>query len=140
MPTVTFRSTLFVLASPSKYDDHMVVNERPSIDLNCPLCLYLLSRPKKLNPCGHNFCHSCIGQWFSIYQNCPLCRAPCCLRDIVQAGEEITQPLSQLTFKCKHPGCDAEGTARNIGFHEVTCLFNPSRGFDSIYNLFYVLS
>ena len=43
---------------------------------DCPICGDRLEEnPITVLQCGHRFCTSCIDQWFSRRQTCPLCRA-----------------------------------------------------------------
>ena len=46
-------------------------------DLLCPICLDLLHRPHRLQPCQHLFCEPCLRQLAGArIQKCPVCRSP----------------------------------------------------------------
>jgi hypothetical protein len=46
-------------------------------DLLCPICLDLLHRPHRLQPCQHLFCEPCLRRLAGArIQKCPVCRSP----------------------------------------------------------------
>ncbi|KAI9155950.1 peroxisome biogenesis factor 10 [Blastocladiella emersonii ATCC 22665] len=49
---------------------------------DCVLCMSACESPA-LCPCGHVFCWPCVGAWLHEKPECPLCRDPCALRDLV---------------------------------------------------------
>ena len=47
--------------------------DKKEVDFNCAVCLEIMVEPITL-PCGHNFCYSCLDQYFNESNTCPLCR------------------------------------------------------------------
>ena len=46
-------------------------------ELLCPICLDLLHRPHRLNPCLHLFCDPCLRRLaVARIHKCPICRSP----------------------------------------------------------------
>lgn len=48
-------------------------------------------------PCQHVFCGHCIGQWLHLHPNCPMCRTPCKLRELVCS--KLTDEVPEVTDK-----------------------------------------
>ncbi|XP_073274533.1 protein BREAST CANCER SUSCEPTIBILITY 1 homolog isoform X2 [Primulina huaijiensis] len=55
--------------------------ERMGRELNCPICLSLLSSAVSLS-CNHVFCNSCIEKSMKSASNCPVCKVPYRRREI----------------------------------------------------------
>ncbi|ORZ31350.1 hypothetical protein BCR44DRAFT_1392666 [Catenaria anguillulae PL171] len=54
----------------------------PDTSGDCVLCM----GPRVVStvaPCGHIFCWSCVGEWVLEKPECPLCRSPCAMRDLL---------------------------------------------------------
>ena len=47
-------------------------------ELNCPVCIEILTKPTMLVECGHIFCKTCVETLESSLNSvqCPICRAP----------------------------------------------------------------
>ena len=50
--------------------------------LFCPICLDVFNEAAHLDTCGHEFCNSCLKQWLSKSQSCPICRKDATIDDI----------------------------------------------------------
>ena len=58
-------------------EDDRAETEAAMEDLLCPICLDLLHRPHRLQPCQHLFCEPCLRRLAGArIQNCPVCRSP----------------------------------------------------------------
>lgn len=56
--------------------------DRPSTAQRCALCLARREGPTS-TPCGHVFCWNCVVSWCKQKPECPLCRAPLQLAELV---------------------------------------------------------
>ena len=53
------------------------ITEAAMEDLLCPICLDLLHRPHRIQPCEHLFCEPCLRRLARArIHKCPLCRSP----------------------------------------------------------------
>ena len=49
-------------------------NELPEhVEIECPVCLDILTDPHLVSCCGHNFCGSCIERVKASNGSCPMC-------------------------------------------------------------------
>ncbi|KAL9431163.1 hypothetical protein AB3S75_026369 [Citrus x aurantiifolia] len=55
--------------------------QKLALELKCPLCLNLFSRPLLL-PCDHIFCNSCVPRSAQCDSECPLCKSQCSYADL----------------------------------------------------------
>lgn len=126
MTTRIFTSYTYGLSCNSKYDDERVVNVPPNQSISCPLCLYLLYKPKALSQCGHTFCRSCIAQWFCVFRNCPLCRKSGSFSDLEDPPSELKATMRSLRLRCMHSECNVVLSMGEMEKHEVKCSHQPS--------------
>lgn len=96
-----------------KYRTDIQPETRISQDLLCSLCLCEFDSPYSLQQCGHNFCRSCLRNYFESSMNsmmtqdhlilcCPFneCAKECLIRDIVSIlGSDETTHLATITFE-----------------------------------------
>ncbi|ESN96044.1 hypothetical protein HELRODRAFT_163072 [Helobdella robusta] len=115
----------FALERSIKYEEARVVNLPEASNVNCCLCLYIVSFPKQLMRCGHIFCHSCIVRCFRIFERCPLCRGRSSFKEIKDVSEEYKEMLSQLKYRCIHPGCNIAMGLPGIHYHQLLCPNRP---------------
>ena len=69
----------------------------------CLICQNIFKNPAKLKQCGHNFCGDCINNYSnSVADNrqCPLCRAPFFLNDIV-SDNNLRNKMNSIMVKCE---------------------------------------
>ena len=88
----------------------------------CAICLCILSDPVEC-PCQHNFCSSCLSQYFQFHKSpsvkCPLCRAVVNFHYVKTSPPSILVPLDHLTVSCYM--CGAMGTMPNFVRHQCPC-------------------
>ena len=58
-----------------KENDALLLDKITQSDQKCSLCWSELDNPAS-TPCGHLFCWDCIFEWHRIRSECPLCRQP----------------------------------------------------------------
>lgn len=75
--------------------------------LECSICFDYFDDferlPKILDNCGHTFCYSCLDDWLSSDESCPMCRLP------VDSTQEIPTNLELLAVfeqKKTNPKCN----------------------------------
>uniref|UniRef100_A0A1X7T930 RING-type domain-containing protein n=1 Tax=Amphimedon queenslandica TaxID=400682 RepID=A0A1X7T930_AMPQE len=44
------------------------------VEIECPVCLNILTDPHLVSCCGHNFCGSCIERVKASNGSCPMCK------------------------------------------------------------------
>ena len=93
------------------------VKEVPEqIEIECPVCLNILTDPHQVTCCGHNFCGSCIERVKASNGSCPMCKEKeyqsfidkKCLRNIM--GLEVY-------CSNKKKGCQWKGELKNMSTH-----------------------
>lgn len=78
--------------------------------MECAVCYETCNKPKHLN-CGHDFCTSCIKEWFlrSEERGCPMCRRPINFRGLLSSGwlqeREETQESDESFFTDMFEDC-----------------------------------
>ncbi|KAK2723287.1 E3 ubiquitin-protein ligase NRDP1-like isoform X2 [Artemia franciscana] len=96
-------------------------------DLLCPICSFVLEDPIQVPTCEHAFCKSCIFEWLTRSQTCPIDRTTI---DALKPAPRIMRNfLSRLTLTCSNQthGCPAILTLERLEAHLLQCNFDPKR-------------
>ena len=103
------------------FQDLLFVEEVPNKDeIECPVCLNILTDPHQVSCCGHNFCGSCIEsvklQAQPAPSSCPLCK-----ETAFQAfpDKKCSLMIDALEVYCIHKGrgCQWIGKLKDIPAH-----------------------
>ena len=98
-------------------DEISFVEELPKhVDIECPVCLNILSEPHQVTCCGHNFCKSCIERVKASNGACPMCKE----RDFqAMVNKGHLRIINGLQVYCtkKEKGCKWKGELKNLSTH-----------------------
>ena len=129
-------------------DELSFVKELPDqIDIECPVCLNILTDPHQVSCCGRNFCKSCIERVKNGNGSCPMCK-----EETYQsfADKNVSRIINGLQVYCtnKAKGCQWKGdlkylpTHRNKGkrvgecqYEKVKCQYDKCQNKDQRQNL-----
>ena len=92
-------------------------NELPEIvEIECPVCLNILTDPHLVSCCGHNFCGSCIERVKASNGSCPMCKEK---EYQVVINKERLRIINGLEVYCsnKKKGCQWKGELKNMSTH-----------------------
>ena len=93
------------------------VEEIPKqIEIECPICLNILSEPHLVDCCGHNFCESCIERVKASNGPCPICNKGGFKAMINRGHFRIINGL-QVYCTNKEKDCQWKGELRNLSKH-----------------------
>ncbi|KAK2708721.1 hypothetical protein QYM36_014355 [Artemia franciscana] len=98
-------------------------------DLLCPICSNVLEDPLQAPTCEHAFCNSCITEWLTRNQTCPIDRRYLTIDALKPVPRILRNLLSRLSLMCdneKH-GCPAVVKLEALQTHLLECEFNPKR-------------
>ena len=98
-------------------DELSFVEELPEhIDIECPVCLNILSEPHQVTCCGHNFCKSCIERVKASNGACPMCKER---RYQSFIDKKCLRIINGLQVYCtnKDKGCQWKGELKNLSTH-----------------------
>ena len=110
-------------------DELSFVEEVPKqIDIECPVCLFILTDPHLVTCCGNNFCKSCIERVKASNGACPMCKGR---RYQVVIDKKCLRIINGLQVHClnQKEGCQWKGelkylsTHTNQGKREGECLY-----------------
>ena len=92
-------------------------NELPEhVEIECPVCLDILTDPHLVSCCGHNFCGSCIERVKVSNGSCPMCK-----EEEYQAipDKKCLRIINGLEVYCsnKKKGCQWKGELKNMSTH-----------------------
>ena len=93
------------------------VKELPEyVEIECPICLNILTDPHLVSCCGHNFCGSCIERVKASNGSCPMCQEE---EYQVVINKERLRIINGLEVYCsnKKKGCQWKGELKNISTH-----------------------
>ena len=93
------------------------VKELPEhVEIECPVCLNILTDPHLVSCCGHNFCGSCIERVKASNGSCPMCK-----EKEYQAipDKKCLRIINGLEVYCsnKEKGCQWKGELKNMSTH-----------------------
>ena len=98
-------------------DELFFVEEIPKqIEIECPICLSILTDPHMVSCCGHNFCESCIERVKASNGACPMCKE----RDFqAMVNKGHLRIINGLQVYCtkKEKGCKWKGELKNLSTH-----------------------
>ncbi|KAK2713350.1 hypothetical protein QYM36_009273, partial [Artemia franciscana] len=79
--------------------------------------------------CEHVFCNTCITEWLTSSQTCPIDRTNLTIDGLKPAPRILRNFLSRLTLSCSNQthGCPASLTLERFAAHLLECNFNPKR-------------
>ena len=109
------------------------VEEIPKqIDIECPVCLNILTEPHQVTCCGHIFCESCIERVKAGDGACPMCNKEKCQSF---ADKKCLRDINGLQVYClnQKKGCQWKGelkclsTHTNQGKREGECLYEEAK-------------
>ena len=93
------------------------VKEVPEqIEIECPVCLSILTDPYIVSCCGHNFCGSCIERVKASEGSCPMCKEK---EYQTMADKKCSRIINGLEVYCnnKKKGCQWKGELKNMSTH-----------------------
>ncbi|XP_065581626.1 E3 ubiquitin-protein ligase NRDP1-like isoform X2 [Artemia franciscana] len=84
---------------------------------------------KRAPICEHVFCNTCITEWLTSSQTCPIDRTNLTIDGLKPAPRILRNFLSRLTLSCSNQthGCPALLTLERFAAHLLECNFNPKR-------------
>ena len=98
-------------------DELSFVEELPKhVEIECPVCLNILSEPHQVTCCGHNFCKSCIERMKASNGACPTCKER---RYQSFIDKKCLRIINGLQVYCtnKKKGCQWKGELKNLSIH-----------------------
>ena len=86
------------------------------VEIECPVCLNILTDPHIVSCCGHNFCGSCIETVKASNGSCPMCKEE---EYQVVINKERLRIINGLEVYCsnKEKGCQWKGELNNMSIH-----------------------
>ena len=93
------------------------VKELPEhVEIECPVCLNILTDPHLVSCCGRNFCGSCIERVKANNGSCPMCKEK---EYQFMVNKERLRIINGLEVYCsnKEKGCQWKGELKNISTH-----------------------
>ena len=93
------------------------VKELPEhVEIECPVCLNILTDPHLVSCCGHNFCGSCIERVKASNGSCPMCKEKEYQSFIDKKCSRIINGL-EVYCSNKEKGCQWKGELKNMSTH-----------------------
>ena len=98
-------------------EEFLLVKELPEhVEIECPVCLNILTDPHLVSCCGHNFCGSCIERVRASNGSCPMCKEK---EYQAMADKKCLRIINGLEVYCsnKKKGCQWKGELKNMSTH-----------------------
>ena len=98
-------------------DELSFVKDLPEhVEVECPVCLNVLTEPHLVTCCGHNFCESCILRIRSNSGPCPMCKET---NYQSLADKKCLRIIRGLQVYCTHQkkGCQWKGELKDLSTH-----------------------
>ena len=76
------------------------MSKLPNRDPTCPVCMGEMETGRLL-PCGHIIHESCLGEWLTRQEWCPLCRHPVLEPHPSGAADEILKEIQEFEERQK---------------------------------------
>ena len=104
------------MSSFSKEDLSFVEELPKHLEIECPVCLNVLTDPHLVSCCGKNFCESCIDKVKASNGSCPMCKEE---EYQVVINKERLRIINGLEVYCinREDGCPWEGELKNLSIH-----------------------
>ncbi|XP_054168371.1 E3 ubiquitin-protein ligase NRDP1-like [Oppia nitens] len=98
-------------------------------ELICPICSGVLEDALQAPVCEHAFCSSCIKEWLSRQNTCPVDRQPVTSSQLKCAPRILRNLLSRLNIECDNAvyGCKMIVKLDYLQNHCNECDFNPKK-------------
>uniref|UniRef100_A0A1X7T0C6 RING-type domain-containing protein n=1 Tax=Amphimedon queenslandica TaxID=400682 RepID=A0A1X7T0C6_AMPQE len=94
-----------------------LVKELPEhVEIECPVCLNILTDPHLVSCCGHNFCGSCIERVKASNESCPMCKEKEYQSFVDKKCSRIINGL-EVYCSNKDKGCQWKGELKNMSTH-----------------------
>eukprot|EP00299_Pterocystis_sp_00344_P019655 c9724_g1_i1.p1 GENE.c9724_g1_i1~~c9724_g1_i1.p1 ORF type:complete len:439 (+),score=91.69 c9724_g1_i1:413-1729(+) len=93
----------------------------------CSICHEVLDKPVALQDCDHHFCHDCITTHLAMTDECPVCKEPADLEDILPVSRPLSNFLNKQKVYCRfrERGCEQICALEHLAEHEAECEFTP---------------
>uniref|UniRef100_A0A1X7T8K2 RING-type domain-containing protein n=1 Tax=Amphimedon queenslandica TaxID=400682 RepID=A0A1X7T8K2_AMPQE len=105
-----------MMAQVSKDELSFVKEVLDQIEIECPVCLHILTDPHQVSCCGRNFCKSCIERIKDGNGSCPMCK-----EETYQyfADKNVSRIINCLQVYCtnKEKGCQWKGDLKYLPTH-----------------------
>ena len=104
------------MAQFSKEELSFVEDLPKHVEIECPVCLNILTDPYQVTCCGHNFCGSCIERVKASNGSCPMCKEKEYQSFI---DKKCLRIINGLEVYCsnKKKGCQWKGELKNMSTH-----------------------
>ncbi len=66
----------------------------------CPLCMWILEKPKACHHCQQSFCESCLLPWLKHTPNCPKCEGFVTPKILLDTSALVDSLLLDYAYRC----------------------------------------
>ena len=107
---------LNIMSQFSKKELSFVKEVPEQIEIECPICLHILTDPHLVSCCGYNFCGSCIQEVKASNGSCPMCKEK---KYRTMVDKKCSRIINGLEVYCsnKEKGCQWKGELKNMSTH-----------------------